>query len=128
MDLHTIALFGEAEKGSFHTLFYLKNLINLYEFLGSPPPLSRGIPLAIGLLHARYHILYIRVEEEGFSLKDYYAGLKLIETEEPAINLSGIMMPGVADSSLIKEGAHLCEKSRALILTSQQDLYDYLTN
>lgn len=41
--VHTIALFGEAEKGQFEYPYYCENLDQLAEFLGHPPPESRGL-------------------------------------------------------------------------------------
>jgi hypothetical protein len=128
MDLHTVALFGEAEKGAFQTLFHLTNLMDLNHYLGNPPPYSEGIPNAIEILYKNYHVLYIRVEEEGVALRDYYLGLKLLETEETSKKITAIMMPGVSDNDLIERCSFFCRKRASIILMNEKDLYDHLTN
>ncbi len=44
---NTLALFGEAEKGTFRTPHLLRSLPQVMESLGNPPPDSRGLFYAV---------------------------------------------------------------------------------
>ncbi|MDN3504678.1 MAG: hypothetical protein P0S95_03785 [Rhabdochlamydiaceae bacterium] len=127
MQKYTIALFGEAEKGAFQTLYYLKNLPQIHKFLGEAPTDSLGLSLAVQLIHYERELIFLRVEEEGFSLKDYYAGLKLIEEDNSIMNLAAIGMPGMGDDKIINECFQVCDQKGCLMLASEKDLYDFLT-
>lgn len=123
-----IALFGEAEKGSFKTFTHIKNLGQLCDTFGNPPEESFGIPLAIQTLLYQKELLFLRVQEEGFSLHEYIEGIKLLEKTTLTQNLSAICMPGVGNDDLINMTFKLCEKRGSLFITSPRDLYDYLTH
>lgn len=127
MQKPTIALFGEAEKGAFHSIYYLKTLEQLNTHLGEPPQDSKGLPMAIQLIHFNRDLLYIRVKEEGFSLKDYYVGLKLLEDDTSILSLMAIAMPGLGDSLVLQESFQVCDKKGCLLITTEEDLYDFLT-
>ena len=121
-----IALFGEAGGGSYATLLHFTNLTSLAETLGNPPDDTRGIPIAVQTLLFQYEILYIRVREEGFSKPDYLLGLRLLRDYKP--KLSAICIPGVGDQELIRETCHLCKERKSLLITSERDFYDFLTD
>ncbi|MCF7806258.1 MAG: hypothetical protein K9M07_02950 [Simkaniaceae bacterium] len=124
----TIVLFGEAERGSFHTLHYLKTLPQLNETLGNPTENSQAMDIAIQLLMYQRNLVFIRVQEEGYSLKDYMIGLKMIEDDQSIWNLAAIALPGVGDELILNECTQVCEKKRCIMIGSEKDLYDYLTN
>lgn len=122
-----IALFGEAEKGSFTSLIHIKSLAELCEKFGHPPENSYGINLAIQTLLYERELLFIRVQEEGFSFADYLQGIQLLEKATMTTNLSAICLPGVGDHQIIEPTFKLCEQRGSLLITNQKDLYDYLT-
>lgn len=121
-----IALFGEAEKGDFQRPYMFRSLPQLLDVLGNPPPDSRGLHLAIQSLMYERGVLFFRVEEEGFSLKDYYFGLDVLKSEKLPSTLSGICAPGVGDSELIDAMVPICVKHHSILIISESDLYDYL--
>jgi hypothetical protein len=121
----SMALFGEAEKGQFKTPYTLKTMSQLVDTLGNPPPESQGLFFAIqGLLFQR-ELIYFRVSEEGFSEHDYYPGLKILENME---HLHALCLPGLGESELLHTSRHLCQMHDAILITTQEDLYDYLTS
>ena len=128
MQNQTVALFGQAQAGAFHQLYLINTLTQLSDIFGHPPENSAGIPLAIQLLHYQKQVLFVRVNEEGFSLKDYYVGLKLIEDDQSISNLAGIALPGVGDAQVVQESLDICQKKACLLLTSESDMYDYFTS
>ncbi len=123
-----IALFGEAEKGSYLTLTHIKSLHQLCETFGHPPEETKGLFFAIQTLLYQKELLYIRVQEEGFSFEDYLQGIQLLEKASTHLNLSAVCLPGVGSASIIDETFRLCEKRGSLFIASPQDLYDYLTD
>ncbi len=125
--LHTLALFGEAEKGNFHTPHLLHSLPQVMDSLGNPPPDSRGLYYAVQAVLYDYHLIFFRVEEEGFSYHDYFSGLKIMEKEALFDKISAIFMPGVGDAEIIDTVIPLCQSHQSVYLTSEADLYDYLT-
>lgn len=126
--MHTIAFFGEAERGDFRSAYYCKSLEELARFLGEPPSHeSQGLYLAIQALLYERGVLYFRVHEEGFSTTDYLRGLNLIEKSEEIPQLSAICLPGVGSSDIIEATSSLCLERRSFLILSERDLYDYLT-
>lgn len=123
---HKVALFGEAEKGEFHSILPFTSLAAFAEKIGNPPKGSIGIHFAIQALLFCYELLFIRVEEEGFSLKDYMHGLHLLQAEETK-NLSAIFIPGVGDLEIIEKASEICMLNKSLLITTEKDFYDYLT-
>lgn len=122
-----IVLFGEAEKGDFHSLLFFSNLPTLAEKLGHPPEGSNGIHLAVQTIMFNQDIIYVRVKEEGFSIKDYMQGLQLLKQTEHIRRLSAICMPGVGNGEIIDQAIELCLQYRCIFMTKEQDFYDYLT-
>ena len=120
-----IAVFGESERGEYSTLYHFKDLCRFAEVLGHPPLDSCGITLAVQALLSDQEIFFVRVEEEGFSHKDYYRGLKLLkQTPE---DFHAICLPGVGDHTIITESTILCHHRKCLLITQERDFYDYLT-
>ncbi|HEY4254788.1 MAG TPA: hypothetical protein VGM34_00390 [Chlamydiales bacterium] len=124
---HVVALFGEAEKGQFHIPYYLKELPQLVDLLGHPPEESNGLFFAIQSLLFERELIFFRVENEGFSVADYFNGLKVLENKEKTQKLHAICLPGVGDSKLLKASQSVCELHRSFLITTEKDLYDYLT-
>lgn len=124
---HTIALFGEAEKGEFRYGYFCKNLVELSEHLGEPPSdESKGLAFAVQALLFNRGVIFFRVHEEGFSLQDYYNGFQLLEHKKETFPLSAICLPGVGNSEIIEATAPLCEVHRSFLILTEKDLYDYL--
>jgi len=122
-----IALFGEAEKGEFHSLMAFSSLPCLAETLGNPPEGSYGLHLAIQTLLFKKDLIFIRVKEEGFSLKDYMKGLNLLKESEKLKEVSAICMPGLGHRDILDEAFHYCNKFGSILITTEKDFYDYLT-
>ena len=98
------------------------------ETLGNPPEGSRGIFFAIQFLLYEQELIYIRVKEEGFSTKDYLKGIKNLLNKKKVSQLTAICLPGVGDARIIDSTTPVLETHRALMITSECDLYDYLTS
>lgn len=128
MEEHTIALFGEAEKGEFQTAYFCRSLPDLADYLGHPPEDSRGLHFAVQALMYQQSLIFFRVAEEGFSTQDYLLGLRLLENETLIPQLSAICMPGVGDADIIDVSSSLCMQHRSILITTESDLYDYLTD
>ena len=123
----TIFLFGEAEKGEFCTPLHCRSLPQLAETFGNPPEESLGILYAVQALMYERKLIYFRVKEEGFSVSDYMRGICLLENKEAFHDLAAICMPGVGDTEIIEATAPICTLYHSLLITSEKDLYDYLT-
>ncbi len=124
----TIALFGEAEKGEIGFPLFMKSLTHLNEALGNPPDESRGLFFAIQFLLYEQEVIYIRVKEEGFSTKDYLKGMKHLLNKKEVAHLTAVCLPGVGDARIIDSVGPVTETHGALVITTEQDLYDYLTS
>ena len=123
----TVFLFGEAEKGEFGIPLTCKSLPQLFETVGNPPEESLGIPYAIQALLYKQELLFCRVKEEGFSVKDYLKGLTLIRNQHLESNLQAIFIPGVGDKGIIEATMNVCSLYNSLLILTEKDLYDYLT-
>lgn len=125
---YTIAVFGEAERGSFQTAFFCHNLEQLESQFGNPPDHSIGLHFAIQALLYERNLIFFRVQEEGFSKPDYMAGLYQLENQHLFSNIRAIVMPGVGDGQIIKASESFCSVYNSILMTSEADLYDYLTD
>ncbi|MCH9627766.1 MAG: hypothetical protein S4CHLAM2_14090 [Chlamydiales bacterium] len=127
--MHTIALFGEAQKGEFETAYHCKNLAQLSDFLGEPPTEeSLGLRFAVQALLFERGVVFFRVKEEGFSTPDYLFGLNFLENKNLFPTISGLCLPGVGCSEIIHATEPVCEMHRSILMVTERDLYDYLTN
>ena len=122
-----VFLFGESEKGEYCSPLTVRNLEDLYMILGHPPKESAGIQYAIQSLLCNRELIFYRVHEEGFSVRDYTKGIQLLAHEGAKLQVSAVSMPGVGDHALINALSPICSAMRALLLVSEQDFYDYLT-
>jgi hypothetical protein len=123
----TVAVFGEAEKGQMHTPLLFHSLPELVDKLGNPPLESQGLLFGIQTLLYDRKLLFFRVEEEGFSINDYLTGLLFLQNKQRVDNLSAICLPGVGDEEIIEETKNICLLHNGLLITTEKDLYDYLT-
>ncbi len=124
----TIALFGEAEKGDLAAPVSIQSLDQLSETFGHAPKETRGIFFAVQFLLYQHELIYIRVQEEGFSTKSYLKGFKQLSQKGNAPDLTAICLPGVGDTRIFDACQTLCNNHRALLITTEQDFYDYLTS
>ena len=124
---HVVALFGEAEKGEFKKPYTLKVLPQLVDLLGNPPRDSEGLFFAIQALLYEREIIYFRVEEEGFSKEDYFSGLNYLRNREKEKRVDALCLPGVGDREILDSSSPICEIHRSHLITTEKDLYDYLT-
>ena len=124
---HTIALFGEAEKGQFKKAYKFHDLSQLVDICGNPPPNSQGLYFAIQSILYHREVIFFRVEEEGFSVGDYFFGLKYLQDFEKVKRLHAIYLPGTGDPKIINISQIVCQMQKCFLITSQKDLYDYLT-
>lgn len=125
--VYKIALFGEAEKGAFAKPLHFQSINELAEFLGNPPKESLGIFFAIQALLYKREVFFFRVQEEGFSENHYFAGLKNLESQIIG-EISAIGLPGVGNEKIIDLSANICETYKRILITTEKDLYDYLTS
>lgn len=125
---HTIALFGESEKGEFRCAYFCENLAQLDQYLGNPPPLSLGLHYAVQALLYKRKLIYFRIPEEGYSTEDYLYGLQLLKEQKLIPYLSAICAPGLADAQLIGKILPICNFYHSILITNEPDFYDYLTN
>ena len=128
MKLHTIALFGEAERGEYRTAYFFQNLAQLEENLGNPPEESQGLHYAVQILLYKYQLIYFKVHAEGFSLDDYHLGIRFLEQSQLVKDLSAVFLPGVGDADVIHAITPLCHQHNSILITTEKDLYDYLTS
>ena len=70
----------------------------------------------------------MRVKEEGFSTKDYLKGMKHLLNKKTVSSLAAICLPGVGDARIIDAVHPVTSAHDALIITTERDLYDYLTS
>lgn len=124
----TIALFGEAEKGSYEVAYLCRSTADLYDHLGASLATAKsGIFLAIQALMYNYNVLYFRVREEGYCVDSYFFGLHFLNTQTTLKNIIAMGLPGVGDQHLIEASKSLCQKYKSFLLLFEQDLYDLLT-
>mgnify|MGYP000376107053 CR=1 FL=1 len=120
----TIAWFGEAEKGVYHTPTIINTLDQLNYFFGEPPKDSKGLILAVQTLLYNYSLIFLRVQEEGYSITDYYEGFKAIASRE---DIGAIGIPGMGDKAVIEVILPQFTFNKQIVIVTEQDLYDYLT-
>ncbi len=123
-----IFLFGEAEKGAFCTPHLCRSLSDLSETFGNPPEESVGLVYAVQALLYERELIYFRVREEGFSTADYMKGIQLLGKKGELDDLAAICMPGVGNADILEATTPLCSVRRTLLITTEKDLYDYLTH
>ena len=122
----TVFLFGEAEKGEFGIPLICQSLPELCDALGNPPEESLGISYAIQTLLYSKQLLFCRVEEEGFSVRDYIKGLNLMRSDKFGPKLQAVLIPGVGDEEIVDAAMGLCSIHKSLLVLTEKDLYDYL--
>lgn len=127
MNKQAIALFGEAEKGAFNTGFICRHVTELLDSFGNPPPDSFGLHYAIQALMYQYQLIFFRVEQEGFSKKDYFNGIKILSDSPLIDSVHAICTPGVGDHSIIEALLPLCYKHHQILIFNERDLVDYLS-
>jgi hypothetical protein len=127
MNIYTIALFGEAEKGEYHTPYLCKNLPQLVDCFGNPPKESLGLYYAVQALLFHRELLFFRVREEGFSLPDYLDAASFLRTQNLIQQIAAFCLPGVSDSEIFEAITPICKVYKSILITSESDFYDYLT-
>lgn len=125
---YTIALFGEAEKGEFHTAYYCQTLEELDTYLGNPPAASKGLYYAVQALLFDRNLIFFRVPEEGFSTQDYLFGVRLLEQQELIPQLDAICIPGVGDPEVMNALQPILQQYHSILISNESDFYDYLTS
>lgn len=123
----TIALFGESEKGAFKIPHILAQLPELVDLLGNPPRDSEGLFFAVQAILYERNLIFFRVAEEGFSRLDYFSGLKYLEDRKKVKKVNALCLPGVGDPEILKATQAVCEIHSSFLITSEKDLYDFLT-
>lgn len=127
MELYTVALFGEAEKGDYRTAYFCRSLSQLLEFFGNPPLHSRGLHYAVQALLYQRNLIFFRVREEGFSHQDYLLGLNQLQKNSEISQIAAICLPGVGDTEIIEAINPVCAMYHSILITTAADFYDYLT-
>ncbi len=126
MESYTIALFGEAEKGLYRTPYLCKTLRDLSTYFGNPPDESRGLYFAIQAILYKRNLIFLRVEEEGYSREDYFAGVDLLKEQKLIPEVTAICMPGVGENGILNAIKPLCEIYQSILITNEADFYDYM--
>ncbi len=126
MEIFTIALFGEAEKGDFHVPYYCKSLPQLVDYLGNAPAETLGLQFAIQALLYNENLIFFRVKEEGFSAQDYYSGLRILQNDQKFSKVRAIALPGVGDKEIIEAVTPLCVIQKRIMILNEPDLFDFL--
>ncbi|MCB1135702.1 MAG: hypothetical protein KDK78_05485, partial [Chlamydiia bacterium] len=103
------------------------SLAQLVDNFGNPPPDSKGLHLAVQSLMYERDIIFYRVREEGFSVQDYFKGLQNLQLALGQVSLVAIALPGVGDEEVIDYSMHICHQIKSVLITTEADLYDYLT-
>ncbi len=124
---HTVVLFGEAEKGQFQRPYPVKDLSQLIDSFGHPPPESEGLFFAIQALLFERDLLYFRVTEEGFSANDYLKGFHILQNSKEIAKIDAICLPGVGDNKILKASEKISHKHKSFLIVDQKALFDYLT-
>lgn len=119
-----IALFGEAEKGSFKEGLICNEVTELMDCYGHPPAESSGLYYGIQALLYHYQLIFFRVEHEGFSKQDYFNGVKILSESPFLPSVHAICTPGVGDHTIINALTPLC----GILIMNEADLYDYLSS
>ncbi|GAB4226662.1 MAG: hypothetical protein Tsb0021_02870 [Chlamydiales bacterium] len=128
MDTKAVVVFGESEKGGYHKPYLCHSLPQLVDTLGHPPPDSRGLFFAVQTILYDYPTLFFRVREEGFSYNDYFKGVELLRKHGGEMNLGALFAPGVGSSEVIEALSGTCELCEGILITTESDLYDFLTD
>ena len=128
MDRALCALFGEAQKGTFQTPYYVKSVDQLFYYLGEPPCDTRGLFFAIQSLMHGVDLIYFRVSEEGVSESEYLFGMRYLQGDLQGGVLDALYLPGVGSKELIEEGFQVCKNHESLFIMNEADFYDYLTD
>lgn len=128
MSTQTVVLFGESEKGDYQKPYFLRSIKQLYENLGQAAPDSVGIHFAVQTLLYDFYLIFFRVKEEGYSIQDYFEGLWQLEQKSRESKLNAICIPGVGDGEVINSASSLCINHRSILIITESDLYDYLTD
>lgn len=123
----TVVLFGEAEKGAYKVPHLLRQLPQLVDLLGNPPAESQGLFFAVQAILYNRELLFFRVAEEGFSHHDYHFGFKYLEDRQKVKKIHALCLPGVGDPQILSASENICQMHKSLLITSQKDLYDFLT-
>lgn len=127
MATRTIALFGEAEKGAFHTGMLLSTLPQLEDSFGNPPKGTQGLYFAIQSLLFNYQLIFFRVREEGISHPDYFIGLKALAESDLLEDVLALGIPGVGDHEVIQAALPIlvCQQ-HPILITTEADLFDLI--
>lgn len=125
---HTVAVFGEAERGQYKKPYFLYDLPQLVDTFGNPPSESQGLFYAVQALLYQRELIFFRVEEEGFSAADYLFGLKYLEDPEKVKRLNALCLPGIGDPKIMKAIQNVYKIHKSFLITTQKDLFDYLTS
>ncbi len=127
MKQNTIVIFGESKGGDFQKPLLFNTLPELSQALGEPTQNSSGIHLAVQALLLNQRVLYYKVSEEGFNPDQYLLGFKLIEKYPPEKSISAALLPGVSSSEILTLAKEFSAHTGLLLLFTEKDLYDLLT-
>ena len=89
---------------------------------------ARGSFFAIQALLYNREIIFFRVTEEGFSHPDYAFGFKYLGDREKVKVVNALCLPVVGDKEILQASHPICEIHKSTLITTQKDLYDYLTS
>lgn len=123
----SVFLFGSSEKGKLCVPIRFTSLASLSQVLGHPQEDSMGIEYAVQTLLCERELIFYRVKEEGFAKEDYLRGAEFLQSYGERLRLAAICIPGVGDREIIDALGPISQRLRAILILSERDLYDYLT-
>jgi hypothetical protein len=127
MNQKTILIFGESKGGDFQKPLLFRTLPELSQSLGEPAKNSSGIHLAVQALLCNQNVLYYKISEEGSNPDQYLLGFKHLEKYPPEIPISATLLPGVSSPEILTLANHFISHTNSLLLFTEKDLYDLLT-
>lgn len=123
-----VAIFGECTEGRQDEWILLKNLPEVADILGNPTESGLGVHMTIQTILFDHFAFFYKISEEGFSKTEYAKGLKFLEHIPCDYTLSAIALPGVGDNQILAEAKHLCDLHKCLLILTEKDLYDAITD
>ena len=115
------------KKGSIKFPIFVRHFLNWWIVSAILPRNTWGLFFAIQALLYHRNILFFRVREEGFSLQDYLQGVHLLGNLKNEPHIAAIAIPGVGDVQIINAIIPICVVYHSILMTTESDLFDYLT-
>lgn len=94
------------------------------------PQESRGLYFAVQAILYHQNLIFLRVQEEGYSTDDYLIGVSQLKRQKLIPDVTAICLPGVGTKNtlnLIQDAIRpIYQFQRSIIIMNESDLYDYI--